>query len=157
MTQNVLEHLETLLTEISPAPWFSNGYSGTYCPDINDAYEEFSKLPIPPRVSPPCDNVEGYWAFNEWKAKEYALDTTVCWVPAEYGDTATGKHISNSCFIELSRNAMPDMLKVVRAAEDLIDIIDDPAPNEDTQGDYNTAEDNLRAALKKLKETNYYE
>lgn len=106
--QKILERTEAA----SPEPWFWNSYSLIASGPLVSADEDGIGYPEDVRPGPPWFNMPGGEADADWmrrKAQAYEEDSTVAWVPAHYGDTATGRHAKDAVFIEAARTDVPNL------------------------------------------------
>lgn len=121
MTPEALAEIEARAKAATPGPWYWNGYSVVFSTPLmermrnGDAPEyPATRRPGPPWFSPE-DNA---WLKQQHEA--YEADSTVCSVPAEYGDTATGHHAWTAEFIERAITDVPALLRHIRAQDERI-------------------------------------
>jgi hypothetical protein len=94
----------------TPGPWGWNSYSAIHSAPIMQAEtDDTPDYPEGKRPGPPFFTDED----NAWLAQReaaYEADPLVAWVPAHYGDTATGRHAADADFIAHTRTDIPTLL-----------------------------------------------
>jgi hypothetical protein len=94
----------------TPGPWGWNSYSAIHSASIMQAEtDDTPDYPEGKRPGPPFFTDED----NAWLAQReaaYEADPLVAWVPAHYGDTATGRHAADADFIAHTRTDIPTLL-----------------------------------------------
>ncbi len=104
-----LDKLDAIEAKATASPWFYNSYSSVFSrntPEYDLIIEELMGVKRP--------------LTYEEKKREYDADPAICYVPAQYGDTATGRHAIDADFIAELRNAYPEISKEIRALREVV-------------------------------------
>jgi hypothetical protein len=93
------------LHQTSPGPWFYSGYAGVFSGPLVQGYDDW----IEPLVVHASHTLERYTGCTEcgtsqcqyFKENYDVRDPVVAELPAEFGDTATGRHAADGMHIEI--------------------------------------------------------
>lgn len=119
-----LDALRVLSEAATPGPWFYTGYSAIHSKPMLKVDDEFwtdermaDGHTYDHRVGQTCPECGERPAINEKTGERFGtywdcarhkdahdVDPVVSWVPAQYGDTATGKHAIDAEFIAAAVN-----------------------------------------------------
>lgn len=113
-----LDAIRKRLEATTPGPWGYNSYSKIDSAPLAMQCDntETPDYPEGPRPGRTVGHVFFDDADNAWLAQQHAAyeaDPVIAWVPAEYGDTATGRHAADAEFIGCSRTDVPALLTEV--------------------------------------------
>lgn len=108
--ENYLDRLERADAEGSPSPWCSNSYSRVISGPLVKADADGDDLPDYYDQDAPADQ----------RTAAYEKESTVCVVPAMFGDTSQGRHRKDMELITASRNASPTLVKMVRVCDEIL-------------------------------------
>jgi len=118
ITDNWIAEQEAICAKASQPPWYG-GYSSVYCKMSQDESDRLEAL-VGERPTPiSLDNPE-YVAWCQRRREAYEADPLVLSVPAEYGDTATGRHAADMEFAISARTALPLALAELRRVREIV-------------------------------------
>jgi hypothetical protein len=100
-----IEEVLRLEAELGDTHWFSNGYSAVQSKERGEEYRK-----VADRWN------EAGRLDDELREALYQSEPTVCRVPANYGDTATGRHATAMQFIAAARNIFRPLAQAYTAA-----------------------------------------
>lgn len=119
-----LDSIRKRVDAATPGPWGYNSYSRVDANPLIEHYDDPDTPEYPDGKRP--GRISGTFfdeADNAWLAQHHAAyeaDPMVAEVPAEYGDTATGRHAADAEFIAHARTDMPTLLDKVEQLKNVL-------------------------------------
>lgn len=121
MTDADLDRIEAYCAAATEGPWFWNSYSAVYTGGMQAQWKQFDQA-WDAAGEPDFTDANGQ--RNDWHRRHYEAEPRVCGVPAEYGDTATGRHADDARFIAAARTDLPALCAEVRRLREFIESLD---------------------------------
>lgn len=100
--------------------WFWNSYSRVDSAPMCQRNINEVELPHEDAGSPWAE--DGNYP-EPWKSLDKELNPTVCWVPPNHGDTATGRHKADAILIAHARTDLPRLLDELERARALLEAL----------------------------------
>lgn len=108
-----LEAIRKRVAAATRGDWGYNSYSAIFANSLIAGYDDSPDYPDGPRPGGTPGHAFFDDADNAWLAQRHAAyeaDPIVAHVPAEYGDTATGRHAADAEFISHAKRDVPALL-----------------------------------------------
>ena len=111
LTAAEIDEIERREQAATPGEWFWNSYSRVESAPMCLRNINEVELPHEEAGSPWAE--DGNYP-EPWKSLDKELNPTVCWVPPNHGDTATGRHKADAILIAHARQDIPALIATVR-------------------------------------------
>ena len=121
LTAAEIDEIERREQAASPGEWFWNSYSRVESAPMCLRNINEVELPHEEAGSPWAE--DGNYP-EPWKSLDKELNPTVCWVPPNHGDTATGRHKADAILIAHARQDIPALIATVRHERERAEEVD---------------------------------